>query len=64
MTLLYASTFTDALGKLTAQEQKQVKITTVDLMIDPKGSGLSLERVTGAADDKMDTRNNPSHFRC
>lgn len=53
MTLLYASTFTDALGKLTAQEQKQVKITTVDLMIDPKGSGLSLERVTGAADDKM-----------
>lgn len=28
MTLLYASTFTDALGKLTAQEQKQVRDTT------------------------------------
>lgn len=53
MTLLYASTFADALGKLTHQEQKQVKITTVDLMIDPKGSGLSLERITGSVDDKL-----------
>lgn len=53
MTLLYASTFADALGRLTHQEQKQVKITTVDLMIDPKGSGLSLERLTSAADDRL-----------
>lgn len=53
MTLLYASTFADALGKLTHQEQKQVKITTVDLMIDPKGTGLSLERLTKAGDDKV-----------
>lgn len=53
MTLLYASTFADALAKLTHQEQKQVKITTVDLMMDPKGSGLSLERLTRAADDKI-----------
>lgn len=53
MTLLYASTFADALAKLTHQEQKQVKITTVDLMIDPKGTGLSLERLTRAGDDKV-----------
>lgn len=53
MSLLYASTFADALGKLTHQEQKQVKITTVDLLMDPKGSGLSLERLTRAADDKI-----------
>ncbi|MEL7686077.1 UvrD-helicase domain-containing protein [Citromicrobium bathyomarinum] len=53
MTLLYASTFADALGKLTHQEQKQVKITTVDLMMDPKGTGLSLERLIRAGDDKV-----------
>ena len=53
MTLLYASTFADALAKLTHNEQKQVKITTVDLMMDPKGTGLSLERLTRAGDDKV-----------
>jgi len=53
VTLLYASTFADALAKLTHQEQKQVKITTVDLMMDPKGAGLSLERLTRAGDDKV-----------
>lgn len=45
MSVLYASTFTQALGRLTAQEQKQVKVTTVDLMLDPKGNGLQLHRV-------------------
>ena len=53
MTLLYASTFADSLGKLSHKEQKRVKITTVDLMIDPKGTGLSLERLTRAGDDKV-----------
>lgn len=53
MTLLYASTFADALGKLTHQEQKQVKITTVDLALDPKGTGLSLERITKTQDKKL-----------
>ncbi len=53
MTLLYASTFADALAKLTHNEQKQVKITTVDLMIDPKGTGISLERLTRAGDDRV-----------
>jgi hypothetical protein len=53
MNLLYSSSYADSLGKLTHQEQKQVKITTVDLMLDPKGSGLSLERLTGAADPNV-----------
>lgn len=53
MTLLYASTFADALGKLTHQEQKQVKITTVDLALDPKGHGKSLERITRTKDKKL-----------
>lgn len=45
MTLLYAVTFTDALTHLSAQEQKQVKVTTVDLMIDPRGNGHQMHRV-------------------
>lgn len=53
MTLLYASTFADSLGKLSHNEQKQVKITTVDLMMDPKGSGLSLERLTRAGSENI-----------
>ena len=48
MTLLYASTFTKALGRLSATEQKQVKITTVDLALDPSGNGLQLHRVEAA----------------
>ncbi|HQS46491.1 MAG: hypothetical protein B7Y12_03355 [Rhizobiales bacterium 24-66-13] len=45
MTLLYASTFTKALGRLAAAEQKQVKIATVDLALDPGGNGLQMHRV-------------------
>lgn len=48
MTLLYASTFTKALGKLSAAEQKLVKITTVDLALDPAGNGLQMHRVEAA----------------
>jgi len=45
MTLLYASTFTKALGRLTANEQKLVKITAFDLAQDQGGNGLQLHRV-------------------
>lgn len=48
MTLLYASTFTKALGHLTAAEQKQVKITSFDLAQDESGNGLQLHRVEAA----------------
>jgi len=51
--LIYASTFADALDKLAHPEQKQVKITTVDLMMNLKGAGLSLERINRAADTDM-----------
>src|SRR5690606_38577563 len=45
MTLLYASTFTDALARLAHQEQKQVKLTAFDLQFDPKGNGLQMHRI-------------------
>ena len=45
MSVLYASTFTKALTRLSVAEQKQVKITAVDLMLDPTGNGLQLHRV-------------------
>lgn len=48
VTLHLASTYTDALGKLSHAEQKRVKITTMDLMMDPRGAGLSLERLNTA----------------
>ena len=45
MTLVHAATFAKSLDRLSAAEQKQVKITTVDLMLDPTGNGLQLHRV-------------------
>jgi hypothetical protein len=45
LTLLYAKTFTNALGRLTANEQKLVKITAFDLAQDETGNGLQLHRV-------------------
>lgn len=45
MTLLYASTFTKALIRLTAGAQKLVKITVFDLAQDEAGNGLQLHRV-------------------
>ncbi|TKD51846.1 3'-5' exonuclease [Sphingomonas baiyangensis] len=48
MTLLYASTFTKALRRLTANEQKQVKIAAFDLAQDEGGNGLQLHRVEAA----------------
>ncbi|HCB75568.1 MAG TPA: DNA helicase, partial [Sphingomonas bacterium] len=48
MTLLYASTFTKSLGRLTGAEQKLVKITAFDLAQDEGGNGLQLHRVEAA----------------
>lgn len=48
MILLYASTFTKALNRLTASEQKQVKITAFDLAQEESGNGLQLHRVEAA----------------
>ncbi|KAB7646111.1 UvrD-helicase domain-containing protein [Polymorphobacter fuscus] len=48
MTLLYASTFTDALGRLAAPEQKQAKLAAFDLQLDPRGNGLQMHRIEKA----------------
>lgn len=48
MTLLYAATFTDALGRLSAPEQKQAKLTAFDLQMDPRGNGLQMHRIEKA----------------
>lgn len=48
MNLIWSTHFTDALGRLTPQEQKQAKLTAADLLLDPKGNGLSLHRVEAA----------------
>jgi len=48
VTVHYASTFADSLARLTHNEQKQVKLTAVDLMLDPRGNGLQMHRVEKA----------------
>ena len=45
-----ASTFTDSLTKLTANEQTAVKSTVFDLQANPDLGGLNLHRVQGARD--------------
>lgn len=48
MTLVHAATFAKSLDRLSAAEQKQVKITSLDLMLDPTGNGLQMHRVDAA----------------
>lgn len=48
MTLRYSNSFMKSLARLSANEQKQAKIATVDLMFDPTGNGLQLHRVEAA----------------
>jgi hypothetical protein len=45
-----ADTFTDSLGRLTAQEQKAVKTTAFDLQLDPSSPGLSFHKLDRAQD--------------
>lgn len=45
-----AVTFTDALARLTAQEQKAVKTTAFDLQLDPSAPGLSFHRIDRSKD--------------
>ncbi|MBC6994306.1 3'-5' exonuclease [Neolewinella lacunae] len=40
-----ADTFTDALAKLSNKEQKSIKITLMDLQLDPTGNGLRLHKL-------------------
>jgi superfamily I DNA/RNA helicase len=45
-----ADTFTDSLGRLTAQEQKAVKTTAFDLQMNPAAPGLSFHKLDRAKD--------------
>jgi mRNA-degrading endonuclease RelE of RelBE toxin-antitoxin system len=45
-----ADTFTDSLGRLTAQEQKAAKTTAFDLQLDPTSNGLSFHKLDRAKD--------------
>ena len=45
-----ANTFTDALAKLTAQEQKAAKMTAFDLQMDPSAPGLQFHRIDKSKD--------------
>lgn len=45
-----AESFTSALGRLTNQEQKQVKTAAFDLQLNPSHPGLQVHRLTGVRD--------------
>jgi hypothetical protein len=50
MELRIADTFTESLGRLTAQEQKAAKTTAFDLQMDPSAPGLSFHKLDRAQD--------------
>src|ERR1700752_5394269 len=45
-----ADTFTDSLARLTAEEQKAVKMTAFDLQLDPASPGMSFHNLDKAKD--------------
>src|SRR3954449_5385624 len=45
-----ADTFTDALARLPAQDQKAVKTSAFDLQMDPSAPGLSFHRIDHSKD--------------
>jgi hypothetical protein len=50
MRFLIADTFTSSLGKLTTDEQTQVKTTAFDLQLNPAHPSLQFHRITSAKD--------------
>lgn len=45
-----AETFTDALARLPAQDQKAVKVSVMDLQLDPSAPGLQMHRIDKSKD--------------
>ncbi len=45
-----AASFTDALARLPAQEQKAVKLSVMDLQLDPSAPGLQMHRIDKSKD--------------
>ena len=50
MPTVLADSFTSALGKLTSDEQKQVKLTVYDLQTEPDRPGLQFHRIDNSKD--------------
>jgi hypothetical protein len=50
MEFLIADTFTDSLARLTVDEQKNAKVTVVDLQLNPVNPGMALHRIDNAKD--------------
>src|SRR5579864_6385556 len=50
MPTILADSFTAALGKLTGDEQKQVKLTAFDLQTEPDRPGLQFHRIDKSKD--------------
>ncbi len=48
-----ADTFTDSLARLTGDEQKAVKMTAIDLQVNPAAPGLSFHRLDRARDKRF-----------
>jgi mRNA-degrading endonuclease RelE of RelBE toxin-antitoxin system len=53
VTFLIADTFTDSLGRLTAEEQKAAKTTAFDLQMNPASPGLSFHKLDKARDKRF-----------
>ena len=53
MKFFIADTFTDSLGRLTADEQKVAKTTAFDLQANPKQPGLQLHKLERAKDPRF-----------
>lgn len=53
MDFIIADTFTAALAKLPAQDQKAVKISVFDLQLDPSSPGLQMHRIDRAKDENF-----------
>ena len=50
MPTILADSFTTALGRLTGDEQKQVKLTVFDLQTEPDRPGLQFHRIDNSKD--------------
>ncbi|MDX2176319.1 MAG: 3'-5' exonuclease [Candidatus Sumerlaeia bacterium] len=50
MTLLISDTFTDSLGRLSADEQKAAKTTAFDLQVNPTAPGLAFHKLDRSKD--------------
>ena len=50
MEFLIAETFPTSLGRLNANEQKQAKITVLDLQLNPANPGLKFHRIDNSKD--------------